>query len=183
MTDVVTQRDYVPSMLGGIQRCVEVALKNHDAFLDEFWLNWRDNGVLELHNCYVGSERTLILVRMESGGLTSNTISNGKFISWVESVSPSHDVDSAGGPPLLPDCTLDTNGDGDCPRCLKNGGCPMSLFRWCHVSEAVVNDVEQRRAFKRESKRFEYREQLGVVRGWRHKDGRVLVEQCEPESD
>lgn len=85
--------------------------------------------------------------------------------------------------PFVPDCIRDTDGNGDCHRCAKHSGCPMGLFRRCHIEAAMMNDPEQIRAFKRNAEHFEYREWLGVVRGWRHRDGRVLVEQCEPAAN
>jgi hypothetical protein len=80
---------------------------------------------------------------------------------------------------VMPVCRRDTNGDGDCERCAKHGGCPMLLFRPRHIDRAVMSD-EQIRDFKRSSSKFEYREWLGTIRGWRSPDGRVLIEQVEP---
>lgn len=76
-------------------------------------------------------------------------------------------------------CQRDTNGDGNCHRCQYHGGCPFTLFRPCHIDRAKMTD-EQIREFKRSAVRFTYTEWLGTVRGWRSKDGHVLIDQVEP---
>ena len=85
--DMVTGRDYIPVMLGGLRKCIEAAFTHHDEFLDTFWSGWRDNGIWELHECYMASKRTKIVVLREDGGFVTNTISTDKFIVWVELVS------------------------------------------------------------------------------------------------
>ena len=71
-------------------------------------------------------------------------------------------------------CKHDSNNDGDCHKCDRCGGCPLTLFRRCEIDAATMqaNEVE---AFKRDAQFFEYTEFLGTIRGYRHRDGRVLV--------
>lgn len=76
-------------------------------------------------------------------------------------------------------CRLDTNGDGDCLRC-RVIGCPLQVFRHCMVDQTVMSrsDIER---FKNDSEKFEYKEPwLGVIRGYRNKEGKVLIERLEP---
>jgi hypothetical protein len=84
---IVTGRECVPLMIGGLRKCIEAAFTYHDEFMDTFWCGWRDNGIWELHECYMASERTKIVVLREDGGFITNTISTDKFIAWVELVS------------------------------------------------------------------------------------------------
>ena len=71
-------------------------------------------------------------------------------------------------------CKRDTDGDGDCAQCTRCGGCPVRLFRPCAVDGAMMTE-EQVEEFKRDAKWFEYTEVLGTIRGYRHRDGRVLI--------
>lgn len=79
-------------------------------------------------------------------------------------------------------CVRDTDGDGDCHRCQKHG-CPLQVFRPCMVDRMTMSQSEVAK-FKTNAERFEYREPwLGVVRGYRSKEGMVLIEQLEPSSE
>lgn len=84
---IVSGREYIPVMIGGLRKCIEAAFTHHDDFMDTFWDGWRDSGIWELHECYMASERTKIVVLRDDGGFISNAISTDQFISWVERVS------------------------------------------------------------------------------------------------
>jgi len=84
---IVTGREYIPVMLGGLRKCIESAFTHEADFLDTFWRGWREGGIWELHECYMAGERTKIVVLRDDGGFITNTISTDKFISWVERVS------------------------------------------------------------------------------------------------
>jgi hypothetical protein len=71
-------------------------------------------------------------------------------------------------------CKRDTNGDGDCHLCHRCGGCPVVLFRPCEIDAAMMTD-DQVREFKRDAQPFEYTEELGTIKGFRNRDGKVLI--------
>lgn len=74
-------------------------------------------------------------------------------------------------------CHRDNNNDGDCARCYQEG-CPLSVFKKCTLDKAVMTD-EEMRAFKRTAERFTYSEDwLGTIKGWRNKEGVVLIEEA-----
>ncbi len=76
-------------------------------------------------------------------------------------------------------CVRDTNGDGDCQRCSKLG-CPLQVFSPVMLDRAVMSD-EDAAKFRANAEPFEYKEPwLGTIKGYRSKDGKVLIEQGEP---
>ncbi|WP_417459176.1 hypothetical protein [Kordiimonas sp.] len=77
-------RRYIPVMLSGLSRCIETAFVHSESFLDEFWPKWREGGIEGLHECYMASERTKIVVMREDGGFITQAISTQDFICWVE---------------------------------------------------------------------------------------------------
>ena len=78
-----------------------------------------------------------------------------------------------------PKCVRDTNGDGDCSRC-SSVGCPLQVFCPVMLDRAIMSDADAAK-FRANAEPFEYKEPwLGAVKGWRSKDGKVLIEQCEP---
>lgn len=78
-----------------------------------------------------------------------------------------------------PRCLRDTNGDGDCERCVRLG-CPLRVFCPVMLDRAVMSEKEAA-AFRANAEPFEYTEPwLGTIKGWRSRDGTVLIERCEP---
>lgn len=77
-------------------------------------------------------------------------------------------------------CRRDTNGDGDCHRCHMHNGCPFSVFTRCQIERATMSD-EEAKEFRRHAEKFEYSEWMGTIKGYRNRDGRVLIEQYEPK--
>lgn len=76
-------------------------------------------------------------------------------------------------------CIRDTDGDGDCARCQKIG-CPLLLFKHCMIDQVVMSSTDIAK-FKANAEKFEYRESWsGIIRGWRNKEGKVLIEKLEP---
>lgn len=75
---------------------------------------------------------------------------------------------------MLSQCKRDTDGDGDCSQCTRCGGCPLGMFRRCEIDAAILS-ASQIEEFKRDAQWFEYTEFLGTIRGYRHRDGRVLI--------
>ena len=48
------------------------------------------------------------------------------------------------------------------------------------VDKTTMSDAEVVR-FRANAERFEYKEPwLGTIKGWRTKDGKVLIDHCEP---
>lgn len=71
-------------------------------------------------------------------------------------------------------CRHDSNQDGDCHLCQRVGGCPVGLFKRIAIDAATMSP-EQIAEFKQDARLFEYNEPMGQVRGYRHRDGRILV--------
>jgi len=68
-------------------------------------------------------------------------------------------------------CPRDTNGDDDYHLC--------RMYNGCQIERATLTD-EEAKEFRRHAEKFEYTEWLGTIRGYRSRDGRVLIEQIEP---
>jgi hypothetical protein len=76
-------------------------------------------------------------------------------------------------------CDRDTNDDGDCARCSKIG-CPLLVFCPVMLDRAVMSDAEAAK-FRANAEPFEYKEPwLGTIKGYRSKEGMVLIEKCSP---
>ena len=73
------------------------------------------------------------------------------------------------------ECKYDTNNDGDCSLCTRCGGCPVGLFKKSEIDAAQMT-AEEIQTFKRDAQWFDYTELLGTIQGYRHRDGRVLIE-------
>lgn len=75
-------------------------------------------------------------------------------------------------------CSRDTDGDGNCNWCIRHAGCPFEMFRQSMIDVSVITAAEVVE-FKNDAQPFKYTEWLGVITGWRHRDGRVLIESME----
>lgn len=72
-------------MIVGLRRCIGAAFEHEESFLDRFWNGWRIN-MTGLHECYMASERTKIVVLRNDGGFATTSISTDDFLLWVDSV-------------------------------------------------------------------------------------------------
>jgi hypothetical protein len=81
---------------------------------------------------------------------------------------------------MHPTCNRDTDGDGDCNWCVRHSGCPFVMFKKSMIDAATMS-AEEIAEFKKNSQPFRYVEWLGVIRGFRDRDGRVLIENMELE--
>jgi len=76
-------------------------------------------------------------------------------------------------------CVRDTNGDGYCSRC-SSVGCPLQVFCPVMLDRSAMSD-EDAAKFRAVAEPFEYKEPwLGTIKGYRSREGKVLIERCEP---
>lgn len=77
-------------------------------------------------------------------------------------------------------CIRDTDGDGDCNRCVRHSGCPFAVFSKSMIDSSKMTP-EEIHEFKQNAQPFKYVEWLGVIKGFRDRAGRVLIENMELE--
>jgi hypothetical protein len=75
---------YPSLVVAGLRRYITAAFDHHDDFLARFWPS---EHIQELHECYMASERTKLVVMFTDGSFVTNCISTDEFISWAESVN------------------------------------------------------------------------------------------------
>jgi hypothetical protein len=76
---------YADVVVAGLSRYIGAAFKYEEEFLAKFWCGkTRNLSQTELHECYMASERTRIVVIVEDGLMCTAFISTQEFIAWVE---------------------------------------------------------------------------------------------------
>ncbi len=79
-------------------------------------------------------------------------------------------------------CIRDTDNDGDCAFCHRLG-CPMMIFSPVLLDAALMTEEESIN-FRANASFFIYEEPgLGTVRGYRNREGKVLLIDCKPSLD
>ncbi len=67
-----------------LKQYIETAFENEEAFLDKFWSQGGEN--VELNECYMASQRTIIHVTLYNGQHVTDTIDTDEFIAWCEAL-------------------------------------------------------------------------------------------------